>query len=310
LRFVQNHNERVAFTRSINLIDKIGPRTAERILEAGNNVASNKNVKLLTALLDKLVLKKVPEVARDDYQDLILTLQDMSEALHGKEIQTGATAAELSHKISETPEDENSLGELFDFFADGNEYANSVLTEDDTAKAENIVLASPAEVVRIGIDGWYGDFLKKIYPNWQQRYDDLESLIGFAEKFENLSDLLAQLALFSSETTDKDMRERNVGNDSLRLSTIHQAKGLEFPIVFVIGCADGLFPLRRAIEEGDLDEERRLFYVACTRAKEKLFMLYPKISSGRDSSLLDVSQFIREADPSSYRMLYGSPRSF
>lgn len=310
LRFVQNLNDRVAFTRILNLIDKIGPRTAERILEAGNNVASNKNVKLLTALLDKLVLKKVPEVARDDYQDLILTLQDMSEALHGKEIQTGATAAELSHKISETPEDENSLGELFDFFADGNEYANSVLTEDDTAKAENIVLASPAEVVRIGIDGWYGDFLKKIYPNWQQRYDDLESLIGFAEKFENLSDLLAQLALFSSETTDKDMRERNGGNDSLRLSTIHQAKGLEFPIVFVIGCADGLFPLRRAIEEGDLDEERRLFYVACTRAKEKLFMLYPKISSGRDSSLLDVSQFIREADPSSYRMLYGSPRSF
>ena len=310
LRFVQNHNDRVAFTRVLSLIDKVGPRTAERILEAGNNVASNKNVKLLTALLDKLVLKKVPEVARDDYQDLILTLQDMSEALYGKEIQTGATAAELSHKISETPDEENSLGELFEFFADGNEYANSALTRDDVAKAENIVLATPAEVVRIGIDGWYGEFLKKIYPNWQQRYEDLESLIGFAEKFENLPDLLAQLALLNSETTDKDVRERDGGKNALRLSTIHQAKGLEFPVVFVIGCADGLFPLRRAIEEGDLDEERRLFYVACTRAKEKLFMLYPKISSGRDSTLLEVSQFIREASPSAYRTLYGTSRSF
>lgn len=311
LRFVQNTSDRVAFTRVLSLIEKVGPRTAERILESGQSVASNKSIKLLTALLDPLVLKKVPEVARDDYQDLVLTLQDMSEALYGKEVQTGATAKELSQKkIPETGNEENSLGELFDFFADGNEFANSELTESDTVSGENIVLATPAEVVRIGIDGWYGEFLKKIYPNWQQRYDDLESLIGFAEKFEDLADMLAQLALLNSETTDKDMRERDGGSDSLRLSTIHQAKGLEFPVVFVIGCADGLFPLKRAIEDGDLDEERRLFYVACTRAKEKLFMLYPKISSARDSSLLDVSQFIREADPSTFRTFYNVPRSF
>lgn len=309
LRFVQNHNDRVAFTRVLSLIEKIGPRTAERILETGNNVASNKGLKLLTALLDKQVLKKIPEVAKDDYQDLILTLQDMSEALYGKEVQTGATARELTQK-NEDSDRKNSPGELFDFFADGNEYANSTLTEDDTAGAENIVLAAPAEIVRIGIDGWYGEFLKKIYPNWQQRYDDLESLIGFAEKFENLADLLAQLALLNSETTEKDMRERDGEKNALRLSTIHQAKGLEFPVVFVIGCADGLFPLRRALEDGDLDEERRLFYVACTRAKERLFMLYPKIASSRDPSMLEVSRFIREADPSTYRTLYGGPRSF
>ena len=135
-------------------------------------------------------------------------------------------------------------------------------------------------------------------------------MIGFAEKFESLGDMLTQLALLNSETTDKDMRERDGGQNSLRLSTIHQAKGLEFPVVFVIGCADGLFPLRRAVETGDVDEERRLFYVACTRAKERLFMLYPKISSGRDASLLEVSQFIREADSSTYRMYYGGSRMF
>ena len=113
-----------------------------------------------------------------------------------------------------------------------------------------------------------------------------------------------------SETTNKDMRERDGEKDSLRLSTIHQAKGLEFPVVFVIGCADGLFPLRRSLEEGDEDEERRLFYVACTRAKDRLYLLYPKIPSSRSGDLLEVSQFIREADPATYKTVYGAARSF
>lgn len=318
LRFVYNNNDRVAFTRVLSLIDKIGPRTAERILATGHNIASNKEIPLLSALLDSVVLKKVPDVARDDYRDLVLTLQNMSEALHGSDIPSGITPLVEENTGTQTTDSEASLGELFDFFSNGEEtpaadifpeVAESVPADAPTV-SENSVVATPAEVVRIGIDGWYGDFLKKIYPNWQQRFDDLESMIGFAEKFENLSDMLAQLALLNSETTDKDMRERDGGKNSLRLSTIHQAKGLEFPVVFVIGCADGLFPLKRALEDGDLDEERRLFYVACTRAKERLFMLYPKISSGRDNSLLEVSQFIREADSSTYRMYYGGPRMF
>lgn len=308
LRFVQNNNDRVAFTRVLGLIDKIGPRTADRIWATGQNTASNKNISILSALLDPLVLKKVPEVARDDYQDLVLTWQNMAEALYGAEIPSG-----LEKETPENQVSENSPGELFDFFSEARKDDNRLTEEDlrsENPVPENTVLATPAEVVRIGIDGWYGDFLKKIYPNWQQRFDDLESMIGFAEKFESLGDMLTQLALLNSETTDKDMRERDGGQNSLRLSTIHQAKGLEFPVVFVIGCSDGLFPLRRAVETGDVDEERRLFYVACTRAKERLFMLYPKISSGRDASLLEISQFIREADSSTYRMYYGGSRMF
>ena len=322
LRFVQNNNDAVAFTRVLSLIEKIGPRTAERVLVAARKLANEKSLHLLVALLDASILKKIPEVARDDYSDLVLTLQNMTEALCGRELSAPPSALRERAAEKEPPAaakaEQAPHGELFDFFAAEDAAAASsdapadaeTSLGDDLRTLEPSVHAAPAEIVRIGIDGWYGDFLKKIYPNWQQRYDDLESMIGFAEKFDSLTDLLAQLALLNAETTDKDMRERDGGEASLRLSTIHQAKGLEFPVVFVIGCADGLFPLRRSIEEGDTDEERRLFYVACTRAKDRLYLLYPKIGSGRDPTLLDVSRFIREANPSAYRRLYGSARDY
>ena len=320
LRFVQNNDDAVAFTRVLSLIEKIGPRTAERVLGAARKISNDKKIPLLVALLDASVLKKIPDVARDDYGDFVLTLQNMAEALSGKELASVPAPAPLPEKKPSVPA---SHGELFEFFAaDGNAHEsdektsaeNSVPAGNDagtpTPADAPSVHATPAEIVRIGLDGWYGDFLKKIYPNWQQRYDDLESMIGFAEKFDTLADLLAQLALLNTETTDKDMRERDGTNDSLRLSTIHQSKGLEFPVVFVIGCADGLFPLRRAIDDGDVDEERRLFYVACTRAKDRLYLLYPKIGSVRDPDFLEVSRFISEADSATYRKLYGNARDF
>ena len=320
LRFVQNNDDAVAFTRVLSLIEKIGPRTAERVLGAARKISNDKKIPLLVALLDASVLKKIPDVARDDYGDFVLTLQNMAEALSGKELASVPAPAPLPEKKPSVPA---SHGELFEFFAaDGNAHEsdektsaeNSVPAGNDagtpTPADAPSVHATPAEIVRIGLDGWYGDFLKKIYPNWQQRYDDLESMIGFAEKFDTLADLLAQLALLNTETTDKDMRERDGTNDSLRLSTIHQSKGLEFPVVFVIGCADGLFPLRRAIDDGDVDEERRLFYVACTRAKDRLYLLYPKIGSARDPDFLEVSRFISEADSATYRKLYGNARDF
>lgn len=320
LRFVQNNDDAVAFTRVLSLIEKIGPRTAERVLGAARKISNDKKIPLLVALLDASVLKKIPDVARDDYGDFVLTLQNMAEALSGKELTSVPAPAPLPEKKPSVPA---SHGELFEFFAaDGNAHeSDEKTTAENSVPAGNdagtptpadapSVHATPAEIVRIGLDGWYGDFLKKIYPNWQQRYDDLESMIGFAEKFDTLADLLAQLALLNTETTDKDMRERDGTNDSLRLSTIHQSKGLEFPVVFVIGCADGLFPLRRAIDDGDVDEERRLFYVACTRAKDRLYLLYPKIGSVRDPDFLEVSRFISEADSATYRKLYGNARDF
>ena len=134
---------------------------------------------------------------------------------------------------------------------------------------------TPADAVRIAIEGWYSGYIRTVYPNWQTRLEDLNGLIGFAGRFDSMTELLAQLILLNTETSD---RSADNSGDFMRLTTVHQAKGLEFPIVFVIALADGLFPIRRSIEEGNLDEERRLFYVAVTRAKDELYLSYPLIS--------------------------------
>ena len=163
----------------------------------------------------------------------------------------------------------------------------------------------PEDVVQLGLDGWYGSYIREVYPNWVERADDLQSLISFASRFETMEELLAQFVLLASETSDRSPGE---GSDYLRLTTIHQAKGLEFPVVFIIGLADGLFPLKRTIDEGDLEEERRLFYVAVTRAMEELYLTYPMLNQQGSTVLrMNPSRFLREVDTSHYETLRAAP---
>jgi DNA helicase-2/ATP-dependent DNA helicase PcrA len=124
----------------------------------------------------------------------------------------------------------------------------------------------PHNAVDVAIDGWYGDYLKGAYANYVSRLDDLKSLVGFAGRFEDMHEMLTQIMLLNSETSDRSV---DPDDEALRLTTVHQAKGLEYAAVFLIGLADGAFPLRRAIEAGDIEEERRLFYVAVTRAQDQ-----------------------------------------
>ncbi len=130
------------------------------------------------------------------------------------------------------------------------------------------VAANPSETVRMTIE--YFDFKTLTNdgtPSAEERMRNLEVLVGNAENYENLEDFLADAALMSSadETTSKN---------SVTLMTMHAAKGLEFPVVFLVGMEDGLFPSSRAEDESSLEEERRLAYVGMTRAMKKLFLTY------------------------------------
>ncbi len=160
---------------------------------------------------------------------------------------------------------------------------------------------SPANAVDIAIDGWYGDYLKGAYANYASRLDDLKSMVGFASRFPDMQEMLAQVMLLNSETSDRSV---DPNADSLRLTTVHQAKGLEYSAVFLIGLADGSFPLRRAIEAGDVEEERRLFYVAVTRARDELYLCFPKVNTkGGPAMLQSPSRFLTEIDPNLYQEL-------
>ena len=118
----------------------------------------------------------------------------------------------------------------------------------------------------------------------------MEQLSAFAYQFQTTEEFLTQLALL----TNVEAEAENAGksdDEKIRLSTIHQAKGLEFDAVFVMMLCDGLFPSARSIESDDgEEEERRLFYVAITRAKNELCLTYPLIRGGFGNSAADSMQ--------------------
>ena len=168
--------------------------------------------------------------------------------------------------------------------------------------AEAMQTRKPPETVEIAIEGWYGDYLKGAYADYVDRLEELKALIGFAQRFEETQDFLAQIVLLNGETSE---RRVDPETDAVKLTTIHQAKGLEYDVVFLIGLADGQFPGRRAIESGDVEEERRLFYVAVTRARNELYLSYPKIASraGPGGMMLTPSRFITELSTDLYEAL-------
>lgn len=149
------------------------------------------------------------------------------------------------------------------------------------------------------LDASYRDMLNLKYDNHQQRIDDIQQLQEFARRFDSVPDLLAQVSLMTG--VDASYGGADDG-DVLRLSTIHQAKGLEWEAAFVIMLCDGAFPLGRLIDdEAQLEEERRLFYVAVTRAKRRLYLTFPQMRFGRGAGGGDLfqrpSRFLTELPP-------------
>ena len=109
-------------------------------------------------------------------------------------------------------------------------------------------------------------------------------------------DFLSQLSLLATTETES-IREPDQETERITLSTIHQAKGLEWRAVFVIWLTDGMFPSSRSLESVDsMEEERRLFYVAVTRAKDELYLTYPAYWPGGsgDNRLQRPSRFLKE----------------
>ena len=155
-------------------------------------------------------------------------------------------------------------------------------------------------MIQLVIEAGYDDYLKENYANYRSRLDDLKQLAIFAQPFESVEEFLTQMALLTNVEAEADQAAGR-DDERIRLSTIHQAKGLEFDVVFVIMMCEGLFPSARSIEsdeDGDaLEEERRLFYVAITRARNELYLSYPLIRAGYGNSgatLQQPSRFLEE----------------
>jgi DNA helicase-2/ATP-dependent DNA helicase PcrA len=165
------------------------------------------------------------------------------------------------------------------------------------AQAQDLSVPALIELVieRTG----YPEYLLSTLPKWEAegKIENLEELVGVAREYEasadepSLSSFLQEISLYSDQDALRDAE----GGGQVTLMTIHNAKGLEYRAVFMLGMEEGIFPHSRSIEEAEVEEERRLCYVGMTRAKERLTMLHASRRSlyGRSDANLP-SRFLDE----------------
>lgn len=157
----------------------------------------------------------------------------------------------------------------------------------------------PSAMIEAVVFAIYDDYMRIKYPNYDARREDLNTLASYARQFENTEDFLAQLALLASVETSEAIGSAYAEEEKVTLSSIHQAKGLEWGAVFLIWLTDGMFPSSRSLDsEAAVEEERRLFYVAVTRCKDELYLTYPEVrlNAGYGDPYQRPSRFLSELD--------------
>jgi DNA helicase-2/ATP-dependent DNA helicase PcrA len=151
-------------------------------------------------------------------------------------------------------------------------------------------------MIHVILEAIYDDYLQAKYANYEQRRDDLTTLESFARTFQDPVDFLSQLSLLATGDTER-VANPEEETEKVTLSTIHQAKGLEWRAVFVVWLTDGMFPSSRSLDSLEaVEEERRLFYVAVTRAKDELYLSYPAYwpSGSIENQIQRPSRFLKE----------------
>ncbi len=169
---------------------------------------------------------------------------------------------------------------------------------------------SPARQIEIILARGYEAHLAATYENSEARLEDLRQLAHYSARYNSTEDFLAELALLSTEryTAPQSIAGEDVvmGADEdelLTLTSVHQAKGLEWRVVFIIWAADGKFPSPRSLRDAEgEEEERRLWYVALTRAAEQLYITYPLMVTdyNRQTVVQKPSRFVTEVPPELY----------
>ena len=166
------------------------------------------------------------------------------------------------------------------------------------------IINQPDKAIKTILDSDYRAYCLATYPDGAERILEIEELTKIAALFDSTERFLSETIMGENYQDEMFKDGQETGKKFLTLSTIHQAKGLEWKAVFILSLADGRFPHVKATQNHEgLEEERRLFYVAVTRAKSILYLLQPLISSGWDgkSVIQQLSPFVRELPENCYQ---------
>ncbi|MDQ3179880.1 MAG: ATP-dependent helicase, partial [Acidobacteriota bacterium] len=179
------------------------------------------------------------------------------------------------------------------------------LVKDDTRN-------NPAKQIELILTDGYEQYLQETFENAEARTEDLKQLALYASRYDSTESFLSELALLSTErfgapqaVVGEDVVQGGEEDELLTLTSVHQAKGLEWKAVFLIWAAEGKFPSPRSLKEiGSEEEERRLWYVALTRAKDELYLTYPLliVDYNRQTVLQKPSRFIMECPPALFEI--------
>lgn len=190
---------------------------------------------------------------------------------------------------------------------------------------------NPARQIELILSSGYEAHLLSEYENSDARMEDLRQLARYAARYNTTEEFLAELALLSTERfgapqslTGEDVVMGDDEDETLTLTSVHQAKGLEWHAVFIIWAADGRFPSPRSLRDAEgEEEERRLWYVALTRAADQLYITYPLLVTDYDrqtviqkpsrfvtdvpAEMYDIWSLEEEREPDPARGLEGEP---
>ncbi len=235
LRLVHNPFDELALCRLLELLPKVGPRTA---LKVWNRI--DRRCQILDPICRAVIAGALPAAAQAGWEKI--------SALFDRVV-------------------EDSLVEDF------------------------------GEIMHAYVQAFYDQYAVDTFDDYDRRLDDIRELILFTAKFEAIDEFLSEVALMSNVEAE-EQTDQSEDEDGVRMSTIHQAKGLEYPVVIGLWMVDGMFPSSRSLnEEGEGEsEERRLFYVMVTRAKDELYLCYPEVRRTRDGGVIvnEPSRFLTE----------------
>lgn len=262
LKLVANPNDETAFRRIVLMMPGIGPRIADKLWSAYRNELRGATASAAPAGTGPATNPAGDHPGQPSRSDPVAALRAIHATVPSKTQKQWADLVRLTEQLHH-PE----------------------------------LISNPAEMINVILESGFDAYLRATYANYNQRRDDIDQLMVFAEQAENLEAFLSQLALLTNLEAEEHPAA-TTATDALRLSTVHQAKGLEFEAVFLIMLADGLFPNARALDApAGEEEERRLFYVGITRAKTHLFLCYPEMRpthGGAGADLLKPSRFLHE----------------